>query len=228
VKAKQAADLGLHERLKECAKWHFRGISMRKIAEMMGYSEAQVRRDVALISSRIKEFDDLDRHLRDIVARLGEEITKLSELEAEQWKLLDWATEEVIQVAGPFGTPVPVLADNGQPQKDQFGNTLYEKGPRKPNMVPIITAQLSNLSKQKAEYLKIIGPKVDISVNLNLQLRAQALILEKLRTVDKATYAILYNELQVLAEANGQKALPSGDVIDAEFRAEEIEHENAG
>lgn len=224
MKPKQAADLSLHERLREVARWHFRAQSARKIAEMMGMSEAQVRRDIKVITARIKEFDDLDKHLRDIVARLGEEITKISELESEQWKLLDWAMEEVVQVAGPFGTPVPILDPRtGQPTGQ------FEVGPRKPGMIPVITAQLASLSKQKAEYLKIIGPKVDISVNLNLQLRAQSLILEKLRGLDPTTYSVLYKELQVLAEANGQKALPAGtdDVIDAEF-ATDVEYENAG
>lgn len=222
---KSASEMTLHERLKNVARWHFRGQSERKIAEMLVMSPSQVHRDIQTITARIKEFDDLDKHLRDIVARLGEEITKISELEAEQWRLLDWAMEEVVQVAGPFGTPVPVLdPKTAQPTGE------WEKGPRKPSLIPVITAQLSSLSKQKAEYLKIIGPKVDISVNLNLQLRAQALILEKLRGLDPNTYAVLYKELQVLAEAGGQKALPAAteEVIDAEFHASEVEHVNAG
>lgn len=216
---KQAGEMTLHERLKAVARWHFRGISSRKIADMIGSNEQQIRRDIKTITSQIREFPDIEAHLRDLVARLGEEITKITELEAEQWKLLDWATEEVVQVGGAFMSPIAVVGDNGQPKKDEYGNIVYEKGPRKPTMVPVITAQIANLSKQKAEYLKIIGPKVDVSINLNLQLRTQALIMEKLRSLDPTTYALLYNELQVLVEASGQKALPvpSPDAIDAEF-----------
>lgn len=222
--AKKAADLNLHGRLKEVSKWHFRGFSHRKIAEMMECDEATIRRDVKLITDRMREFEDLDEHLRNVVARLGEEITKISELEAEQWKLLDWASEEVIQVGGPFNSPIAVVGEDGQPKKDPLtGAPMFEKGPRKPGMIPVIVAQIASLSKQKAEYLKIVGPKVDIAVNLNMTMRVQTLILEKIRSADPDLYAQIYRELRVLKESGGKMALPSGDdAIEAEYTDVEV------
>lgn len=223
---KTAAEMTLPERLKFVAKWHFRGTSNRKIAAMLSCSSSLIDNDVKRITSQMREHPDIDEHLRNIVARLGEELTKIGEAEAECWQLMDWCSEEVVQLGGPFMAPIKKYDKHGAEMKDSMGHTVYEMGPRKPSMIPGLIAQISSLSKQKAEYLKIIGPKVDISVNLQLQLKMQSVIMERLKEIDPNVYATLYRELQVIAESEGKLALAPGkeDALDAQFV--EVEHAN--
>lgn len=210
---KKASELNYIGRLKQVSTLHFRGFSNRKIAAEMETDEKTIRKMVAIITDQVREFDDINSHLNDLIARTGEELTKLNELEAEQWKLLDWCTEEVVQVDG-FGNPLKVIDCNTGKLTDEV-----QVGPRKPTMIPTVTAQIANLSKQRAELLKLIGPKVDISVKLQLQEQTQVRILEVLRELAPDTYAQLHRELTIIAESiqgEAQKALPAG-VFDAEF-----------
>jgi len=214
----QWGDLNLLGRLKLVSKWHFRGVSGRKMAQMFGTDEKEVRKCIAQITSRVREFEDIDAHLKNLIARTGEELTKLGELEADLWQQLDHAKEMTVKVDG-FGVPIRKLdLVSGQPVKEN-GNDVFEIVPRKASIIPTLVGQLANLSKQKAELLKLIGPKVDISVNLQLQLQMQSRLMEVIRESSPELYGRVYRELQVLADnAKQTLALPSGtDVIDAEY-----------
>jgi hypothetical protein len=208
----KASDLSTAARLKQVAKLHFRGFSARKIAEEMGYGWKAATRDVALITDQVREFEDINEYLRDLVARTQEQLTQLAELAAEQWKLLDDASEIVVRTDA-FGAPLPVLDPiTGKPTGE------FQKGPRAPGQVIAASSMLVGIGKQRAELLKLIGPKVDISIKLQLQEQTQARILEVLQGLAPDVYAQVYRELQIIAEASEQKALPAGDAIDAEFR----------
>lgn len=210
LKASEVNTLG---RLKQVSKLHFRGFSTRKIAEEMDMPIRSVERDVATITDRIREFDDIEKTLKDLVGNTQVELTKLNELEAEQWKQLDHASERVVQT-------------------DAFGNALFELnqrtgektqnpilGPRSPGHIISSTNALLGIGKQRAELLKLIGPKVDITVRLQLQQKVQTRILEAIQGADPALYAQIYREIQVIAETSTtQTALnPGRDTIDAEY-----------
>jgi hypothetical protein len=208
-----AKDLNLIGRLKQVSRLHFRGFSNRKIAEEMGMTLAQVDRDVRTVTDRVKEFDNLDEYLRDLIKRTGEELTQLGELAAEQWKLLDHASEIVAQT-DPFGNPIKEInPETGQ----QTGRV--QTGPRSPGLVISITNALLSIGKRRAELLKLVDPKIDISIKLQIQEQTQGRILEVLQSLAPDIYAQLYRELEIIQETVEQKALRGGDdTIEGEFR----------
>jgi len=220
LRAAEDAVGSLPDTLREVAKWHFRGMSKPWIADRLGLSMETVSKYLKHITARIKQFDDVDKYLKDLIARTGEELTKLSLLEAELWKMHEWASKMVVKVDN-FGNPIPVRDhETGQPIPGQF-----EVGPNKAGYIPIIVGQMGQLYKQRAELLKLIGPKVDVSVNLQFQLETQGRILQILRESAPEVYAQVYRELKVVANQHALKdkenlALP-GDTIDAEFSESE-------
>lgn len=215
----KARDLSTVARLKQVAKYHFRGWSPARIAREMDCDQRTVAKDIAQITSQTRELDNVGAYLNDLIARTGEQIVQLDEIAAEQWKLLDWCTEEVVQVDA-FGNPLSELdPQTGQVQKVN-GYPKPQLGPRKPGMIPTVTAQLQKTLEQRAQLLKLIGPKVDISVKLQVQEQTQARILEAIATAAPELYGQLYKELQIIAEtAEQQFSLPPGtaEAIEVEF-----------
>lgn len=219
--AAKARDLNTLGRLKEVGRWHFRGMSIRKIAELLEMSADQVRKDVNLIKSRTREFEDLDSYLKDLIARTGEELTKLTNHEAELYEVLDYAKEHVVKLDG-FGQPIPKRDPlTGKPIEGQF-----EAGPRSPTQIGQTVRDLAAISKQRAELLKLIGPKVDISMNLQLQLQMQSRILEVIKEYPEV-YSAVYQQLRVIAENAKAKPLAiaalAEDALDAEYQETEVE-----
>lgn len=218
---KQAKDLNLIGRLKEVSRLHFRGMSSRIIAREMDMQESAVKRDILTITDRVKELDNVDEYLKDLVARTGEELTQLNEMRAETWKQLDYASEMTV-VTDPFGNPIMDLdlatgASTGRPKQ----------APRSAGMVISATNTLIALGKQRSELLKLVGPKVDISVRLQIQSTIQARILEAISGVAPDLYRALHREIQIITESAGDEPLAisggRGDYIDGEFTPSETE-----
>ena len=94
-------------------------------------------------------------------------------------------------------------------------------------MVISATNTLIALGKQRSELLKLVGPKVDISVRLQIQSTIQARILEAISGVAPDLYRALHREIQIITESAGDEPLAisggRGDYIDGEFTPSETE-----
>lgn len=203
-----AKDLNVPARLKLVGTLYGRGFSPTRIARELNYDLRTAQKDIAMVINQIREFDDVERHLRDVTARMGEQLTKLNEQESILWKQLDWATEWVIQTDG-MGKPIyendpDAEADDGVHKKP---NPLY--GPRRPNMVMQLVNQLQTINKQQAELLGLMHKNVDISVTLQKTEALQIRIVEAIKDTDPDTYRKLLRQLQAIEATVDRPALPS-------------------
>lgn len=200
-------------RIKEVGKWHFRHLSSRQIAEKCGLSLTTVTKYIAIIKDRMQGLDDIDVFIRDVVARTMEELDRLQEQEVKLWELLDWAS-----------TPVH---DTKWDKDTKESEPIYIDGvplmkPRSPGYITQATAQMQQVIRMRAELLKLIGNKVDISINLQFAQKTQVLILEKMAELAPEHYRQLRAEIAVLAdqfEKGGEKVAlgTSKDVFDAAY-----------
>lgn len=194
------------EKIKEVGKWHFRHFSIRQIAEKTGLSPNTVQKYIAIIRDRMQGMPDVDNWIRDTVARTMEEIDKLNELEIKAWEMLDWASELV-----------PDLDKDGCEQfNPETGQKIMK--PRRPGYVTQASGQIMQIGRQRAELLKLIGNKVDLTVNLQFALKVQSVVMEKLNELDPIKYAELHREIGVLADQfekqNGEKVALPGTPVD--------------
>ena len=207
----RAEDLNLVARLKLVGTLHMRGFSARRIARELDYGASQAAKDVAMVIDRYRDFEDLDEHLRDVQARAGEKITELSEMSATLWKQLDYAQEWVVKTDG-FGAPVYEFNEDGSRKADPL------MGPRNPGVIPGLIGQLAAIQKQSSELLGLLDRNVDITVKLQQNQRIQVIMLEAIKNSDPKLYGEVRRHIQAIVSSGSQLALPSADVVDAEFQ----------
>lgn len=203
-----AADLNLAARLKLVGTLHMRGYSPTRIARELNYDIRTANKDIAAVIDRYREFEDIDKHLHDVTARMGEQLTKLNEQESILWKQLDWAAEWVIQRDG-FGKPIyEAELDPGAEDKTS-AKALPLYGPRRPGMIPQLVGQLQSINKQQSEMLGLLNKNVDISVTLQKTELFQIRIMEVIKEADPDTYTKLHRVLKA-AEATFKPATFTG------------------
>lgn len=212
----RAADLNLTARLKLVAKLHMRGFSASRIATELDYDIRRARGDIATITDRYREFEDLDAHLRDVQTRTGEQLTKLNELEATLWKQLEWASEWVPQVEQMGdGTVVHKY------EQDTNGNSVPSYGPRKPGMVPQLVGQIQAINKQQAELLGLLNKNVDVTVKLQQTERIQIVMLEAIKSADPKLFGEVRRQIKAVQASVKQTALVTdagtGQSLEAEY-----------
>lgn len=221
-----ARDRTLVSILKEVTKLHFRGYNNRAIGEKLNLDQTAVARYVKMIADKASESENYDRFLSDTITRTMESIHGIDELMSEAWNLLEYCKEEVPQ-RNAMGGLIFETDDNGEPVFNSMtGKEKVLLGPRSPGRIPGVLNQIAGLVKQRAELLKLIGPKVDISIKLQIQEQTQARILETLKGLDPETYTMLYRQLEVITESTNEKRLaltggvdedPPSDFIEAEY-----------
>lgn len=194
-----------------------RGYSPSRIARELDYDVRLARQDVATVTDRYREFENLDEYLKDVTARTGEQLTKLNEQEAILWKTLDWCCEEVVQVNG-FGDPIHEHDDEGEKK------TAPLFGPRKIGLIPQVMGQIQQINKQQNELLGLLNKNVDITMKLQLTERIQVLTIEAIREADPETYRKIRRQIAAAQASIDIPALPSGgsgrsldEVLDAQY-----------
>lgn len=213
----KASELSLLARLKLIGTLHGRGWSDSRIARELDYDRRMVAKDVATVTERFREFDDLDAHLRDVQARTGEQLSRLNEQEAILWSQLDYAREWVVQTDG-FGAPIYEHNEEGA----KHDKPLF--GPRRGGIIPQLIGQIQSVNKQQAELLGLLNKNIDITVKLQLNERIQVEMLDAIRDTDQEVYGRLIRRLQAVKATIDRPALPGNavdrsleDVIDAKY-----------
>lgn len=200
------------EKIKAVAKWHFRHFSVRQIAEKTGLSPTTVQNYIKLVKDRMQGMEDVDAFIRDVVTRTMEELDRLQEQELKVWDMLDWSSTLV-----PDYKRSP-RDDNADDEGERYVDPVTKEPlmkPRSPGYMIQATAQLQAIIRQRAELLKLIGNKVDLTVNLQFAQKVQIAIMEKMGELDPVKYRELRREIEVMAEQFKMKtgenvALPAG------------------
>jgi len=207
------------ERLKAVSKWYARGYTVPRIAEKLGCSPDTIRADVKYIELRMRDGVPDEQFIKDFVARTHEELRKLDAYADNLNEMLDWATKIVVRVDSQ-GEPI---YERDPETGEQTGKPLT--GMQRPGYVPVIISQLSQISKQRAELLKLVGEKTSINFNVQFYQTTQNTILEIVREQSPELYGKIYDAIAALRgkfkKAEPVALPPPTDVIDAEYKETE-------
>lgn len=201
--------MSLPAKLKLVGTLNGRGYSASRIARELDCDLRTAQKYIATVVNRYREFDDVDKHLNDVTARMGEQLQKLNEQESVLWKQLDWAKEWVIQRDG-MGRPIYELDEDAEAETGTSQKAVPLYGPRKPGMVSQLIGQLQAINKQQSEYLGLLNKNVDISVTLQKTELFQIRIMEVIQETDPETYKKLRRALQAAESTFDKPMLPSG------------------
>lgn len=214
----KATDLSLPARLKLVGTMRGRGWSANRIARELHYDVRTAKKDIATVIDRYREFEDVDVHLKDVSARLGEQLTKLNEQEAILWKQLDWAREWVIQKDG-FNQPIYESVHDDEEGAIQAPTPLM--GPRRPGIVLQTISSLMAIQKEQNTLLGLLNKNVDISVTLQKTEMVQVRIMEVLKDADPDTYKKIVRVLKAAESTFDVPAIPqrivSRELVEGEY-----------
>ena len=215
----RAEEMNTIERLKIVGKLHSMGMTPNQIAIQLDYSPHTAKKDVATIIDRFREFKDLDAYIKDVTARIGDQ---LQSLEHQRMKII-----EQLEYASSWVADLEYFPDGSVIHKrDIEGNLLY--GFKKASLVPTLVKALGEIDKQKGELLGLYSKNVDISVTLEQTSKTQVLILEVIKEASPETYSMLIRRIKAVSVATGdQKALMmnkvEGKTVDDYVEADFVE-----
>ena len=239
-----AHDMTYVNRIKRVQTLTYQGLNPRQIAEKLGYSIGRAKADVALVRSQVRDIDNLEAHLKDVIGRTGEELERLQTQHATMWELFEHASEMIVEMTptefGMQATPeidpetgeaIYILDEAGNRAQyiDDKGKPRFRKklrmAARDMKLALKIQGEINKLGQRRSELLKIIGPKIDISVQLAMQERTQQIVLDTLQSLEPVVYARVYRQLQ-LAQQNValdvKEALPKSsreEIIEGSWRS---------
>ena len=194
------------ERAREVSELYFRGLSQQAIAKQLGARATEVKHYVEIIQMSAYKSDMMDEFFENLQQRTMEHLTALDAQIAITYAELDYARERVVQVNG-FGVAIQELDErSGQP------TGKYMVGPRHAGSIPKLLKQLEVLYKQKAEVLKIVGQKSDMTIRLQISHQVQTVILEYIQTLSPEIYAELYRQIEaIVPDAKALSVTIDGD-----------------
>lgn len=200
--------LNATERAQEVSELYFRGLPQHAIAKQLGARQSEVKHYIEIIQMSAYKSDMMDAFFENLQQRTMEHLAALDSQITIAYQELDYARERVVQV-NQFGSAIQELDErSGQP------NGKIMLGPRHPAAIPKLLKQLEALYKQKAEVLKIVGQKSDVTIKLQISHQIQTVILEYIQTLSPEIYAELYRQIQAIVP--DQQVLAT--TIDADFR----------
>lgn len=184
--------LSATDRAEAISELYFRGLTVPTIARQVGARPSEVQHYIDIIQMSAYKSDMMDKFFENLQQRTMEHIAALDSQIAITYHELDYARERVVQIT-QFGTAINELDPvTGQPT----GAIML--GPRHASAIPKLLKQLEVLYKQKAEVLKIVGQKSDVTVKLQITHQVQTVILEFIQALDPMVYANLYRQIQAI------------------------------
>jgi predicted transcriptional regulator len=183
---------GATERAQEVSELYFRGLSHQAIAKQLGARPSEIKHYIEIIQMSAYKSEMMDAFFENLQQRTMEHLAALDSQIAIAYQELDYARERVVQVS-QFGTALAELdIRSGQPT----GKIML--GPRHAAAIPKLLKQLEVLHKQKAEVLKIVGQKSDMTIKLQISHQVQTVILEYIQTLSPDIYAELYRQIEAI------------------------------
>jgi hypothetical protein len=184
--------LNATERAEQVSELYFRGLTVPVIARQLGAKPSEITHHIEIIQMSAYKSDKMDKFFDNLQQRTMEHLAALDSQIAIAYQELDYARERVIQV-NQFGAPIRELDS----QTGVAGNE-FMFGPRNAPAIPKLMKALEVLHKQKAEVLRIVGQKSDVTVKLQITHQVQTVILEFIQQLDPSVYADLYRQIQAI------------------------------
>ncbi|SRR6266704_647335 len=180
------------ERAEAVGELYFRGLSVPAIAKQLGAPWSEVRHFIDIIAMSAYKSDRMEAFFENLQQRTMEHITALdAQIEITYFEL-DAARERVV-----------ALDEEGFPLVERDPRTgaptqKLKTRPRSERMIAPMLSQLERLHRQKADVLKIINQKSDMTVKLQISHQIQNVILEYIQTLSPEVYAELHRQISAI------------------------------
>lgn len=184
--------LDIMERTESVTEHYFRGLNVQSIARTLGAKQSEVQQIVDIIEHSAYRSETMSAFFEDLQQRTMEHLRALDEQLKICYAELDEARERIVKV-NEFGGPV-FEADPSTGLK----TTTPMMVPRSAAVIPKLLKQIETLLKQKAEVLKLVGQKTDVTVKLQISHQVQTVILEFIQTLSPEIYAELYRQIEAI------------------------------